>query len=181
MNTIATIKNKIVRTLSHLPLTQGKPWMKSWLEDFYWLDKLKCLETAVRFSISNNIAGDYFEFGVLEGKSDPESWAVYDQVVSQWILGDFDARIPGGESHLDMQIRFIPFIEGLIQQYEIEYMLLVGHGGLFSSMLSLIFTNMDDASVRKLDIHHTMPIIAETRPAGLFCTRWGQFDFDLGE
>lgn len=34
-----------------------------------WYDKLNCLEIAIHFTKANNVVGDYFEFGVLGGKS----------------------------------------------------------------------------------------------------------------
>jgi len=115
-----------------------------------------------------------YDCGVLEGKSDPESWAIFERVSSQWVQGEWDARIPGGESHIDIQSRFIPFIEHLAQTFEDENILLVGHGGLFRSMFPLVFENMDSDSIRDFTFEHTTPIIAETRPDGLHCTQWGE-------
>jgi len=115
-----------------------------------------------------------FDTGVLEGKSDPESWEIHTRVFNHWLGGNWEARIPGGESHLDIQARFIPFIENLMQLFSGKNILLVGHGGLFGSMLPLILTNLSFASIEEIRIHNAMPIIAETRPTGLFCTQWGE-------
>jgi len=115
-----------------------------------------------------------FDCGELEGKSDPESWAIFDQVVEQWQEGNWAAHIPGGESHIDIQTRFIPFIEALIQKYARENILLVGHGGTYRCMFPLVVTNLDLTTLSNLNIQHTMPIIVVTRPGGLFCTQWGE-------
>lgn len=115
-----------------------------------------------------------FDTGVLEGKSDPESWEIHTQVFKEWLDGNWEARIPGGESHLDIQARFIPFIENLMQIFLDKNILLVGHGGLFGSMLPMIITNLAFASIEEIRIYNAMPIIAETRPTGLFCTQWGE-------
>ena len=115
-----------------------------------------------------------FDTGVLEGKSDPESWGIHTRVFNQWLGGNWEARIPGGESHLDIQARFIPFIERLTQKFSSENIILVGHGGLFGSMLPLILTNLAFASIEEIQIHHTMPIIVEERTDGLFCIQWGK-------
>ena len=118
-----------------------------------------------------------FDTGVLEGKSDPESWEIHNQVFDQWREGIWTACIPGGESRMDIQARFIPFVEGLTQIFEDENILLVGHGGLFYCMLPLIFTNLDDDSIREFQIYNAMPIIAEERADGFFCTQWGEIAF----
>ncbi len=54
-----------------------------------------------------------YDCGLLEGKSDPESWGIYHRVFDQWLDGQWDVRIPGGESHLEIQARFIPFISAI--------------------------------------------------------------------
>ncbi|HBX68193.1 MAG TPA: hypothetical protein DEH25_02075 [Chloroflexi bacterium] len=119
-----------------------------------------------------------FDCGELEGKSDFGSWEIYDGVFRQWVAGNWAARIPGGESHLEIQGRFIPFIHGLIQKYRDENILLVGHGGTYRCMFPLVITNLDLDTLSELNIDHTMPMIVETRPDGLVCTHWGKFAFD---
>ena len=118
-----------------------------------------------------------FDTGILEGKSDPESWDILYRVVKQWLSGELDARAPGGESHLDIQARFIPFIESLQLQFTSENILLVGHGGLFGSMFPQIMINLAFASVEEIQIDHTMPIIAEARSDGFYCTQWGKLKY----
>jgi len=120
-----------------------------------------------------------FDTGILEGRSNPESWEIHNQVFDQWREGIWTACTPGGESRLDIQARFIPFIKGLTQIFEDENILLVGHGGLFHCMLPLIFTNLDDDSIREFQIHNAMPIIAEERADGVFCSQWGKLKFKL--
>jgi broad specificity phosphatase PhoE len=115
-----------------------------------------------------------FDCGVLEGKSDPESWALFDRVFEQWQQGQWEERIPKGESHLQIQARFIPFINEIIQNPEGENILLVGHGGTYRCMFPLIFANLAIESIRDLEIQHTMPIIGETRGDRFICTRWGE-------
>ena len=115
-----------------------------------------------------------FDTGVLEGKSDSESWKIHTWVLDQWLTGNWEAHIPGGESRLDIQARFMPLIDMLMQNLTEENILLVGHGGIFQCMFPLIFTNLDDDSIRKFQFQHTMPIIAEARSDGLYCTHWGK-------
>jgi len=119
-----------------------------------------------------------FDTGELEGKSDPESWEIHDRVFDQWRDGIWTACTPGGENRLDIQARFIPFFEGLTQMFEDENILLVGHGGLFFCVLPLITTNLDDDLIREFQIHNAMPIIAEERADGFFCSQWGKLKFN---
>jgi len=118
-----------------------------------------------------------FDTGILEGKSDLESWERHKWVFDQWLGGNWEARIPGGESHLDIQARFIPWIESLRQQFTNQNILLVGHGGLFGSILPLIMTNLEFNSLEEIRIDHTMPIIAEARSDGFYCTQWGKLKY----
>ena len=118
-----------------------------------------------------------FDCGELEGRSDPEGWAIYDDVMQQWLEGNWAARIPGGESHLEIQVRFIPFIEGLSPEFEEKNILLVGHGGTYRSMFPLVLTNPDWQTVNGLPFHNAISIVVEARPEGLFCTHWGELAF----
>jgi broad specificity phosphatase PhoE len=118
-----------------------------------------------------------FDCGELEGKSDPKSWEIHDRVIKQWLDGNLTACTPGGESYLDVRARFIPFFEGVIQNTIDAYILMVGHGGIFGSMLPLVLTNIQYDSDLLFKIYHTTPIIAETRPGGLYCTQWGERSF----
>jgi probable phosphoglycerate mutase len=122
-----------------------------------------------------------FDCGVLEGKSDPESWAIYDRVFEQWQQGQWEVRIPEGESHLQIQARFIPFIDGIIQDRKDENILLVGHGGTYRCMFPLIFANLAVGSIRDLEIQHTTPIIGEIHKGRLICTQWGERNLEFDQ
>lgn len=113
-----------------------------------------------------------FDCGVLEGKSNAESWEVFFQLFEQWMQGQWEEKIPDGESHLEIQARFIPFINAVRQKHVGEFVLLIGHGGIFRVILPLILENISFDFVRNKQIDHTSPIIAEERENGLFCTHW---------
>lgn len=115
-----------------------------------------------------------YNCGVLEGKSDVESWRLHRQYYENWTLRhDYLSKPEGGESFVDIQNRFVPFIESLKRNDDDEHILLVGHGGLFHLMLPLILTNIDDDFVRSHGIGHTECIIAELRTDGFICLQWG--------
>jgi len=121
-----------------------------------------------------------FDCGVLEGKSDPESWAIFDRVFEQWQQGQWEECIPEGESHLQIQARFIPFIDEIIQNRKDENILLVGHGGTYRCMFPLIFANLEVESIHDW-IQHTTPIIGEIREGRLICTQWGERNMEYNQ
>lgn len=118
-----------------------------------------------------------YDCGILEGKSDPESWQLHQEIAEDWLLHhNWERRPDQGESFLDIKHRFLPFIEQLTQPASLhdKHMLLVGHGGLFKLMLPLILTNIDVPFVTQHPISHTDCIIAELQPNGLQCLQWGE-------
>jgi broad specificity phosphatase PhoE len=157
------------RKLGSLPITKiyTSPLMRA-------VQTAEILKKHLNCPLETTYALREFDTGILEGKSDSESWEKHTWVFNQWLSGNWEARIPGGESHLDLQARFIPFIESLCQDFSSQELLLVGHGGLFGAMLPLITTNLAFSSIEEIQIHNAMPIIIETRANGLFCSQWGE-------
>ena len=51
--------------------------------------------------------------GDLEGRSDEPALEAFHEVYAAWWRGDLDARLPGGESALDLRARFLPAVEQL--------------------------------------------------------------------
>ena len=106
-------------------------------------------------------------------KSDEESWRLHREYYEDWTLRrNFLSKPEGGESFVDIQNRFLPFIESLKHSNE-DHILLIGHGGLFHLMLPLVLTNVDNDFVRSHGIGHTECFIAELRGDGFVCLQWG--------
>jgi broad specificity phosphatase PhoE len=122
-----------------------------------------------------------YDCGILEEKSDEESWKLHSAIAEDWTLNHNYLRKPeGGENFLDIKKRFIPFIENFTHDglYAQDNILFVGHGGLLQLMLPEILTNIDHAFVRSHGIGHTQCIIAEYCFNGFVCLQWG--DTNLG-
>jgi broad specificity phosphatase PhoE len=115
-----------------------------------------------------------YDCGVIEGKSDAVSWEMHSAVAHDWLEGRWESRVAGGESYLDIQARFVPFIEQLVGRYRRSRadLVLVGHGGLYRHMLPLVLTNVDAGFAFEHLIGHTEVIVAESRLEGLFCLSW---------
>jgi len=52
--------------------------------------------------------------GDLEGRSDDAALEAFRDVYDAWWRGDLDARLPGGESALDLRSRYLPAVERIV-------------------------------------------------------------------
>lgn len=122
-----------------------------------------------------------YDCGILEEKSDEESWKLHSEIAEDWTQNHHHLRRPdGGENFLEIKRRFIPFIESFTQNgiHQEDHILFVSHGGLLQLMLPEMLMNIDHAFVRSNGIRHTQCIIAEQGSAGFVCVQWGDIKFD---
>ena len=118
-----------------------------------------------------------YDCGVLEGKSDPESWALYDQVYNAWVHEEaWERRIEGGESFLDIQARFVPFVRDLIDTYGrlSVNIVMVGHGGLYRCMLPLVLANVDFEFAEARHLDNIAYVLAQVEGGRVRCLKWGE-------
>ncbi|MFB2980282.1 histidine phosphatase family protein [Microseira sp. BLCC-F43] len=118
-----------------------------------------------------------YDCGILEGKSDQESWRLHREIAQDWVVQqNWQRKLDGGESFLEIKNRFVPFIERLTEaEFRSDnHILLVGHGGIFQLMLPLLLTNIDRHFVTEHGICHTDCIITEPQPDGFRCLQWGE-------
>jgi broad specificity phosphatase PhoE len=142
---------------------------------------LRAIETSV--IVANRLNLDYevaealreIDHGILEGHSDEIAWQMMGEVSRAWKSHqDWERRIEGGESFTDVRQRFVPFVQGLIQQYgqSDEVILCVAHGGLYYMMLPLVLANVTDETFSRHELAHTVIIEAHLTPVGLTCVSW---------
>lgn len=116
-----------------------------------------------------------YDCGSLEGKSDEQSWLLHRELHQAWTLHQkWDQRIEGGESFLDIQRRFMPFIEQLTTDgYSSQAkVVLVGHGGTFICMLPLALKNVTSEFAEQHGFPNTAFVLAETTPQGVMSREW---------
>lgn len=113
-----------------------------------------------------------FDCGVAEGRSDAEAWELHRQVMEDWLQrGALRAKIPLGESFVDIRDRFVPFIEGLLEEQDGPGdTILIGHGGLYLCMLPLILVNIGPSEARAFP--NSASVLARMSPEGLACVEW---------
>ena len=116
-----------------------------------------------------------YDCGILEGRADEAAWQLHFAVFDAWVhQKDWERRIEGGESFIEIRDRFVPFIEQLIVEYgeSLVNIVLVGHGGLYRCMLPLVLANADSDFVLKQPMGNTACIVAEAGPEGLTWIKW---------
>jgi probable phosphoglycerate mutase len=115
-----------------------------------------------------------FDCGVLEDQPFPPHLDDYLRLFRDWQAGKWDRHFEGGESLLDIQARFIPFIERLTREHgPADNLLLVSHGGVLLSALPILLTNVDHAfAYEHIHFGNTEMVIAESTPGGWVCRSW---------
>jgi probable phosphoglycerate mutase len=115
-----------------------------------------------------------YDCGTAEGRSDAAAWALYQAAAEAWARGEWGSRIEGGESVLDMEVRFRPFLTQLIRTHRTSQVsvVLISHGGLYRWMLPRVLANVDLGFALAHPISYTDAVIATPGSAGLVCSEW---------
>lgn len=117
-----------------------------------------------------------YDVGLLEGKSDVYSWNMYFDNEKKWnILKDKHSKLPNGESYLEIQNRFIVFINDLIQENKgnTENVLVISHGGLLKIGLAEACSNIDYTFTSENQIKNCELIQCIHENDELLCIQWG--------
>jgi broad specificity phosphatase PhoE len=133
------------------------------------------LAQALNATIETTEALREWSVGVLEGTRDAAGWGMHRQVQEDWFLHQrLESKIPEGESFVEIQERFAPFIAQLVERGRSldEQILLIGHGGLYIAMLPAIVRNLPAAFAFSHGFPNTAYALVETRPDGLYCVEW---------
>src|SRR5688500_5437157 len=111
--------------------------------------------------------------GELDGKGDPASWAIHDEVIARWRLGDRDARFPGGESYHEVFERVDRVVHEVIGLHPDQDVALVAHGGIFTSVLPRLCAVPGYDWSEQLKLGNTAITILRHEGGELACERWG--------
>jgi broad specificity phosphatase PhoE len=111
--------------------------------------------------------------GDLDGRGDRESWALHDGVVARWRTGDLDARFPGGESYREVYDRVAGLVHEVIALHPDEDVALVGHGGIFTSVLPRLCAVPGYDWSEQLKLGNTAVTLLRHGGGELACEQWG--------
>lgn len=143
---------------------------------------LRAIETSVL--IANYLGVEYevtealreYDLGELEGKADEKTWELWQKLFDDWTKHrHWQRRASGGENFYGVKNRFVPFINGLIQQYgrTETNLLCIAHDGLYWVMLPQVLTNIDIEFILNQPIfEYVSLIVTELRAEGLVCMEW---------
>ena len=143
---------------------------------------LRAIETSVIFAYSLEV--DYevndalreFDTGSLEGRNDEDAWETMKRTFEGWMKGERrEVPLCGGESFQDVQNRFVPFIDHLIQQHRASEanLVCVAHGGIYWMMLPLVLENVDIQYISNHNgFDHTTIVVSEQKAGVLTCSDW---------
>ncbi|MBK9714764.1 MAG: histidine phosphatase family protein [Kouleothrix sp.] len=152
------------------------------ISQIYSSPVLRAIETTV--IVANQLGVDYevaealreYDVGNLEGRADEQAWQIWQELFDDWAIHRrWDRRIEGGETFHEVQNRFVPFVDDLIQKHghADANLLCVAHGGLYWMMLPVVLKNVDTAFIDEhRGFDYTALVVAELRPEGLLCVEW---------
>ncbi len=114
-----------------------------------------------------------------------DTWERHNRIFFQWIAGNADLCFPGGEDYHSLWQRLSGGIRQIIAGKSGRNIIVVGHGGIFSTTLKDLCPNLDldrmlanpsnNCSITEIDIE-----LVGDRPAGKL-VRWSSYDHLSGE
>ncbi|MDV6012350.1 histidine phosphatase family protein [Haloechinothrix sp. LS1_15] len=119
--------------------------------------------------------------GELEDVTDREGIEAYARIFYQWIQGELQYAMPGGESGFEVRDRFVTAITQIRNKHEQEHpdgtVVVVSHGGIMRLGVELLAENVPQASPLSGLIANTGTIeLATLDGGGWRCVAWDGFD-----
>jgi probable phosphoglycerate mutase len=157
----------------------GRWFLDRSLERVYSSPLKRALETAQAVADATGAPVEAVEplreldVGELDGRGDPESWQIHDDVVARWIKGDWEARFPGGESYREAYDRLAGLLVDLAARHTSGDVAAVGHGGLFTTVLPRLCTVAEHDGVNPLRLKNTGVTVIHHEGGVLTCQLWG--------
>jgi len=116
--------------------------------------------------------------GELEDRSDVESHKMFAKVFHTWHAGDLSARMPGGESGLDIIERYVPVVDSLRAEYldggAGGDVVVVSHGAAIR-LVGAYLAGVPGAFAADRHLENTSAVELVPTDTGWRCVRWGTF------
>ncbi len=104
---------------------------------------------ASKIGLKNSIIEDFREMNVGSLEKPPvteESWETFHRIMDEWNAGNFDLLFPDGENYRQMLQRMRSGIEKVLKNRN-SSIIVVAHGGIISSSIEHICSNMVEISI----------------------------------
>jgi probable phosphoglycerate mutase len=127
---------------------------------------------AARTGVDVTVRTGLREFGVGDAAGttgDPDPFA---STFAAWLGGDLSARIPGGESGLEVVARYEAVLEEVADAHRGESVLVVSHGGVMSMVLPLLARNLAPDHTRGLLLPNCGVVALEADADGWVARSW---------
>jgi broad specificity phosphatase PhoE len=150
---------------------------KQSINRIYTSPVLRAIETCI--ILADHLQVDYevvealreVDCGAMEGFSDEAAWQRWHELYDAWRdLQRLEERYPQGESYSDVKVRFMAFVDGLIQQHSQsdERIVCIGHGGLYRIMLPLVIQDLNLETFKRDWLGYASCLVTEWRSQGLY-------------
>jgi broad specificity phosphatase PhoE len=121
---------------------------------------------------------DEVRVGSLDGRREPEAWAVYEVVMERWGRGEADARFPDGESFGEAMARVRRALDLLAGRHGGgEEVVAVVHGGI---MMTVVPRLVEMPAGVELLLPNCAISTLRCTPASAVCESWGAVDHLAG-
>ena len=127
---------------------------------------------AARTGVDVTVRTGLREFGVGDAAGttgDPDPFA---STFAAWLGGDLSARIPGGESGLEVVARYEAVLEEVADAHRGESVLVVSHGGVMCLVLPLLARNLAPDHTRDLPLPNCGVVALEADADGWVARSW---------
>ncbi|MBI9044225.1 MAG: histidine phosphatase family protein [Anaerolineaceae bacterium] len=113
--------------------------------------------------------------GILEGKSDEESWKIFFKIFYDWFEDqNWDSKVEEGDSLNDLRARFLPALENILAENEDgDHILIVSHAGVLTTLLPFVLDNVGHKFSYENPLNNIDMIVAHKNGDGLICEKWG--------
>ncbi|MCY4725740.1 histidine phosphatase family protein [Nocardioides sp. STR2] len=127
---------------------------------------------AARLDVDVIVRTGLREFGVGDAAGttgDPDPFAA---TFAAWLDGDLTARIPGGESGLEVVARYEAVLDEVADAHRGESVLVVSHGGVMCLVLPLLARNLAPDHTRELPLPNCGLVALEVDDDGWVARSW---------
>lgn len=170
----------LTRTGVQQALALGESLAGAPITTVYASTRLRAIQTAdavaFRHGLSIALAPPAVEIDLGMPLDAPDSARAYRELVHKWLVDkDLDARIGAGESLLDVQRRFLPFVRELMNRHanDTGVVVVVSHSATLGLLVPMLATNVPEDYILTHPLPNTGIIKTELRDDRLFCTEWG--------